>query len=72
MGGSISDKNTRTLITIDKEFKAELEKLAKEQNRSFSNLVITALKEYREKHSHDWFHGIFNLFLIKVTFYCSL
>ncbi|MEM5592848.1 hypothetical protein AAHH67_15770 [Niallia circulans] len=53
MGGSISDKNTRTLITIEKEFKAELEKLAKEQNRSFSNLVITALKEYQEKYSHD-------------------
>lgn len=53
MGGSISDKNTRTLITIEKELKIELEKIAKKQNRSFNNLVITILKEYKENNSHD-------------------
>lgn len=47
--GKISDKNTRTLITIPKELKSELEQIAKEQNRSFNNLVITILKDY--KHS---------------------
>jgi len=44
--GSISDKNTRTLITIPKELKTQLEELAKEKNRSFNNLVITILKDY--------------------------
>ena len=46
---TISDKNTRTNITIPKELKTELEQIAKEQNRSFNNLVITILKDY--KHS---------------------
>ena len=46
---SISDKNTRTNITFPKDLKSELEKIAKEQNRSFNNLVITILKEYSEK-----------------------
>ena len=44
--GKISDKNTRTLITIPKELKTELEGIAKNQNRSFNNLVITILKDY--------------------------
>lgn len=42
----ISDKNTRTLITIPKELKTALEELSKKQNRSFNNLVITILKDY--------------------------
>ena len=41
---SISNKNTRTTITIPKDLKKELEDIAKEQNRSFNNLVITILK----------------------------
>ena len=41
---SISNKNTRTTITIPKDLKKELEIIAKEQNRSFNNLVITILK----------------------------
>lgn len=44
--GKISDKNTRTNITIPKDLKAVLEGIAKEQNRSFNNLVITVLKGY--------------------------
>mgnify|MGYP002793196084 CR=1 FL=1 len=46
---AISDKNTRTNITFPKDLKSDLEKIAKEQNRSFNNLVITILKEYSEK-----------------------
>lgn len=46
--GKISDKNTRTLITIPKELKDKLEILAKKQNRSFNNLVITILKDYNK------------------------
>ena len=48
MGGSISNENTRTNITISKELKAQLEELAKQDNRSFINYVITVLKEHVE------------------------
>lgn len=44
--GKISDLNTRTNITISKELKKQLEDIAKEQNRSFNNLVITILKDF--------------------------
>lgn len=47
---SISKDKVRTNITIEKELKAELEKLAKEENRSFNNLVITILKDYKNAH----------------------
>lgn len=46
MGGSISRENTRTNITISKELKSQLEELAKQDNRSFNNYVITVLKEH--------------------------
>ena len=45
---AISENNTRTNITIPKDLKKELEDIAKEQNRSFNNLVITILKDYIE------------------------
>lgn len=48
MGGSISNENTRTNITISKELKTQLEELAKQDNRSFNNYVITVLKEHVE------------------------
>lgn len=44
--GKISNLNTRTNLTISKELKKELEDIAKEQNRSFNNLVITILKDF--------------------------
>ncbi len=43
---SISKDNTRTNITISKELKQQLEEIAKEQNRSFNNLIITILKDF--------------------------
>lgn len=46
MGGRISSENTRTNITISKELKSQLEELAKKDNRSFNNYVITVLKEH--------------------------
>lgn len=48
MGGSISSENTRTNITISKELKLKIEQLAKEDNRSFNNYIITILKEHVE------------------------
>lgn len=49
MGGKISDTNTRLLITIPKDLKQQLEDIAKDQNRSLSNLIVTILKEYIKK-----------------------
>lgn len=46
---TVSKDKTRTLITLDKADKVELEKIAKEQNRSFSNLIQTILKDYLKK-----------------------
>lgn len=46
---TISDKKTRTLITLEKESKEKLKQIAKEQNRSFNNLVETILKDYPDK-----------------------
>ena len=50
---SISKDNTRTLITIPKELKKQLEELAKKDNRSFNNLIITILKNYVGNSSND-------------------
>ena len=43
---AVSKTNTRTLITIPKELKAELEKIAAKDDRSFNNLILKILKEY--------------------------
>lgn len=45
---SISKNNTRTLITIPKDLKQQLEQIAKKENRSFNNLVVTILKSYAD------------------------
>jgi len=46
---AISKDNTRTQLTISKEMKKQLEDLAKIQNRSFNNLIVTILKEHLDK-----------------------
>ncbi|HHX32332.1 MAG TPA: DNA-binding protein [Bacteroidales bacterium] len=43
---AISKDNVRTIITIPKELKKQLENLAKQDSRSFSNLVVKILKDY--------------------------
>ena len=50
---TISKDNTRTQLTIPKELKIQLEHIAKTQNRSFNNLIITILKSYVDNSSHD-------------------
>ena len=49
---TISKDNTRTQLTISKELKKQLKNIAKEQNRSFNNLVITILQNYIGNSSH--------------------
>lgn len=44
----ISSENTRTLITLSKELKAKLEDKAKNERRSFNNLVVSILSNYIE------------------------
>ncbi|MGD3158266.1 hypothetical protein [Staphylococcus cohnii] len=46
---AVSDKKTRTLVTLEKTDKEKLEQLAKKKNRSFNNLVETILKDYLKK-----------------------
>ena len=46
---SVSKDNVRANITFPRELKVQLEKIAKEQNRSLNNLVITILKEFVSK-----------------------
>lgn len=46
---TISDKKTRTLITLEIVDKEALEKIAERENRSFNNLVETVLKEFLAK-----------------------
>ena len=49
---SISKDNVRTVLTISKELKSKLEVIAKQENRSLNNLIITIFKNFideREK-----------------------
>lgn len=46
---TISEDKTRTMLTLEKEVKKELERKAKEQNRSLNNLIETIIKEYLAK-----------------------
>ena len=41
---SISKDNTRMILTIPKDLKAELARIAQEQNRSANNLISTIIK----------------------------
>ena len=43
---AVSKEKTGVLVNMDKTIKEELSKLAKEQNRSLSNLIVTILKKY--------------------------
>ena len=44
----IKNTNMRCLITMTKDFNEQLKVLAKKDNRSVSNLIVTVLKEYVE------------------------
>ena len=50
---SIGKDKVRSNLIIEKDMKKDLEELAKEENRSFNNLVITILKEYLSEHKKD-------------------
>lgn len=50
---SIGKDKVRSNLIIEKDMKKDLEELARKQNRSFNNLVITILMEYLEKNAED-------------------
>lgn len=41
---AVSEENTRVLITMSKELKKQLETLAKKENRSLSNFIVTQIQ----------------------------
>lgn len=43
---AIAESKTRTQLTLPKELKAELEDIAKDERRSFNNLVVKILEDY--------------------------
>lgn len=43
---AIAGSKTRTQLTLPKELKAELENMAKDERRSFNNLVVKILEDY--------------------------
>ena len=48
----VSKNNVRTLISIPKEVKKQLEKLAEADDRSFNNYVAKVLKTHIDKSNH--------------------
>lgn len=46
---AVGEDKVRTNITFPKELKEKLERLAKEDGRSFNNLVIKILNDYVEE-----------------------
>lgn len=46
---TLSNNKIRYALTLEKDDKAKLEKIAKEQNRSLNNLIETILKDYLNK-----------------------
>lgn len=45
---AVSKDKTGVLVNMDKTLKEQLVKIAKEQNRSLSNLIVTVLKKYAD------------------------
>ena len=43
--GQIAESNVRMSLVIPRELKAELEKIAADENRSLNNLIVTVLKD---------------------------
>jgi hypothetical protein len=48
--GKISNKNTKYPLTIPRDLKAKLEKIAEKETRSLNNLIMIILKKWVEEH----------------------
>ncbi|WP_194190305.1 DNA-binding protein [Clostridium chrysemydis] len=47
--GAIKDSKTRYPLTLEKEFKAELEQLAKKKGLTLNSLITLVMREYADK-----------------------
>ena len=43
---AVSEDKTRTIISLEKNLKAKLESLAKQEDRSFNNYAVKILKDH--------------------------
>lgn len=48
---AIGKDKTQVLLTLTKEDKEKLQSIAKEENRTFTNLINTIIKDYLKTHS---------------------
>lgn len=44
----IAENKTKTTIVMEKDLKAALEEIAKQERRSFNNLMVSVLADYAE------------------------
>lgn len=44
--GQIAENKVKTTIVMEKELKSILESIAKEEHRSFNNLMVAVLSDY--------------------------
>lgn len=44
--GNIGEDKTRIILTVPKDLKEVLMEIAKDENRSLTNLIVTILKDY--------------------------
>ena len=51
---NVSENNTRTTFTINKELKKIAEEQAKKEQRSFANLLTVALIEYLKNKGYSF------------------
>lgn len=51
---AVSEDKTRTIISLEKDLKAKLESLAKQEDRSFNNYVVKILKDYVQSLERRW------------------
>ena len=47
---AIGKDKTQVLLTLTKEDKATLQRIAENENRSFTNLINTIIKDYLKSH----------------------
>ncbi len=47
---AIGKDKTQVLLTLTKEDKAELQQIADNENRTFTNLINTIIKNYLKEH----------------------
>lgn len=46
----IGEDKTRVILTITKDLKESLQEIAKDENRTLTNLIVTILKDYVKNH----------------------